>query len=335
MNYLVSGGTGFVGRVLVELLQKQGHSVVVLTRDADKARRLEATSHAQIVTGHDLPGPTLSHLLRDTPPIDGVFHLAANQKYLGPKPLLYRDNVVLTERLLDWATGAKVRRFVYTSTIDVFGPSPTPLPNHSELASCRPRSVYGWAKLQAEQRVSRYGRQHQLETVSLRLGNVYGPGSLFIVVDIARALQRKLADPLYRYYHQIKDRVVHLGYVDDIARGIFAAVQQPIDSGSVINLSGDQPVSIGELFELVATALDLPFSAPAARPLHGLRLQARSLYQWHVKKKADRVTYLHSGHWSMSTAVARAVLNFRPEVSLRDGIARTLAWDASQREATR
>jgi nucleoside-diphosphate-sugar epimerase len=324
-RFLVTGGTGFVGRYLVQKLLRNGSRIVLMTRDPHKAERWRSDRRVEIVpiVGGDMaaiPG----RLDGSGQDIKGVFHLAANQKYLGPRQILYRDNVRLTEILLRWASERQQDFFVYTSSIDAMGPNPSFLDPATEESVCRPGSSYGWSKCQAEHIVSGFGVY--LNTVSLRLSNVYGPGSGFIIIDIARALQEGADNPLFRYYHQIKDRLVHLCYVDDVVEGILQAAFSDCPSGEVFILAGDEPTSIATLFKSIAGSMQISFTPPSQRIWVETMLHMRQAYFIKIKKKVDRVTYFRLGNWFVSSDKARMQLRFNPRVALREGIQKTLAW---------
>ena len=120
MRAFVTGGTGFVGGVLVEQLRRRGDEVVALVRSPEKAARLRQL-------GVDLVAGDLSDeqaIGRGVAGVDAVFHLAAIYKVGVPKsdrPLLEEANVRGTERVLDAAVAAGVARIVYVSTVNVFG----------------------------------------------------------------------------------------------------------------------------------------------------------------------------------------------------------------------
>jgi nucleoside-diphosphate-sugar epimerase len=253
-----------------------------------------------------------------------VFHLAANQKYLGRRPDLYRDNVVFTELLLRWASERELDFFVYTSSIDAMGPNPSDVLPATEAGVCRPRSVYGWSKGQAEHVVS--GFAPCLKTVSLRLSNVYGPGSRFIVVDIATALRQGAGNPLLKYYQQIKDCMVHLCYVDDVVEGILQAAFSDYLSGEVFILAGAEATCVDTLFKTIADCMQHPFTPPPRRVWRETVLSFRQLYFLKIRKTADRVTYFRLGNWFVSSEKARAALQFNPKMNLKQGIQKTLAW---------
>ncbi len=212
-------------------------------------------------------------------------------KYLGKRNLLFRDNVVYTQNLLEWSSVNNVKFLLFASSIDAMGPTHSDKIPLTEEQFCHPLSTYGWSKYEAEKIVSGFGKQTNLKTVSLRLGNVYGLGNNFIVVDIARAIQQGASNPLIKYYHQIKDCIVHLCYVDDIVQGICQSAFTHYKSGDVFILSGDEPTTIETLFDYISEALKQNFDPPKYKPSYDLMIKVRKLYYLKIKKKADRVTY--------------------------------------------
>ena len=323
--FVVTGGTGFIGSALVRRLLQQEHGVVLLTRNPAKAYEWWSNSRIRILPLNSENLESIREQLDSLDiPISGVFHLAANQKYLGPKQLLYRDNVHFTEILLQWATGRKLDFFVYTSSIDAMGPNPSASQPASEEMPCRPLSAYGWSKKAAESIVSDYSGD--IRTVSLRLSNVYGPGSRFIIDDIATAIRQGDSNPLVHYYHQIKNQLVHLCYVDDIVNGIYQAAFTTLRSGDVFILAGAEATDIQTLFDVVARSNAVTFKPPGKRFWRALGILFRQWYYLKIRKKADRVTYFKLGHWHVTADKARRQLLFEPQVPLATGVRETLRW---------
>jgi nucleoside-diphosphate-sugar epimerase len=338
MDFVVTGGTGFIGSTLVRRLTGQGHHVLLLTRRAGAHPFTVAGANCSFDGREDAEGVTtctypagdyegLSAALPDSPRrVDGVFHLAANLKYLGKREASYADNVVFTQRLLEWSRARGAGFFAFTSSIEAMGPSPTNGAPLGEADECRPVSTYGRTKLAAERWVAEYGRAPGLRTVSFRLGNVYGPGTRFLVVDVARAIKEGRTNPLVRYYHQVKDALLCPCHVDDIVDGILCARQGGYRSGDVFILAGRETLRAADLFADAAAALGKAFEPPRDSRWAAALVGVRSFVQLHLKRRADRVTYLRLGHWSFDSRRAREVLGFAPRVPWNRGLVETIGW---------
>ncbi|MEO7965745.1 MAG: NAD-dependent epimerase/dehydratase family protein, partial [Gemmatimonadaceae bacterium] len=170
---LVTGATGFIGRHLVRLLAERGVRVRAMARDPDRAREL-AGPNVEVVVG-DFGDPAAIEGLAEG--VDTIFHLASVMK--GTADEFERVDLAGGQRLIDEATRAGVRRFVFTSTMGAFklgglrdGSVVT------EEMSDAPERVgqYSRAKLLMEQRLMDANRSGAIEAVVLRPGLVFGEG---------------------------------------------------------------------------------------------------------------------------------------------------------------
>jgi len=176
MNCFLTGATGFIGTGLAERLSAEGHSVRCLVRSPDTFRILSRLPGLSPVLG-DLDN--ISALEEGLGGCDTVFHLAAYAKpWSKDKSLPRRVNVTGTENMLMASLKQGVRRFVFTSSAAVIGPSPGVVP----IGEDYPRSVpffneYEETKAEAEELVRSYNRDG-LETLIVNPTRVYGPGTL-------------------------------------------------------------------------------------------------------------------------------------------------------------
>ena len=329
MKDLVTGGTGFIGRHLVRRLLSEGRKVVLVTRSSEKAldifpneTNLEIIEYSENGDQYDLLIQTLK---KRNECFKCVFHLAANLKYLGARKKLYLDNVIFSQKLFQFSTEVEAQSFVYISSIDAVGPClEEQLPD--EDSPCNPLSDYGWSKLESEKVLL----QMQVNSSSptslqiLRLGNIYGPGSDFIIVDIARAIKSEGTDPLLEYYHEIAPCTVHLCFVDDAVDAIVMASNMM--ESQVFHISGKEPSQVGDLFKAVSLAMNKSIAIPLQIEGKAAQLKKRHKEFLSVKKKADRVTYFNLGPWCFSTQKAKQLLGFTAQTSLQDGIHQTLTW---------
>jgi nucleoside-diphosphate-sugar epimerase len=181
---LVTGAAGFLGRQLCALLREDGIRVRAVDRMAAagpwdeyiRADLTEAASFAGLCDGADT-----------------VFHLAAKTHAVGSSARDLADyqalNVDLTGRLLQEATTASVRRFLFTSSVKVFGEGQHE-PQSETYPPC-PESVYGQTKWEAEQLVNTAGTDADLETTILRMPLIYGPGVKGNLENMLTALAKR------------------------------------------------------------------------------------------------------------------------------------------------
>jgi UDP-glucose 4-epimerase len=179
MKALVSGGSGFIGSHLVDALLDRGDEVVAVDNlSTGRRSNLEAALErgARLIEEDIRDGDVMKKLFDSEQP-EIVFHLAAQMdvRVSTARPSYDAEiNVLGTLNLLEAARQSDVRRFVFTSTGGAIYGEADELPA-AEDSPIRPEAPYGQAKFAAEGYCELYRRLHGLSTVSLRLGNVYGP----------------------------------------------------------------------------------------------------------------------------------------------------------------
>jgi UDP-glucose 4-epimerase len=254
MRALVTGGAGFIGSHLAELLLRRGHSVTVLddlsTGRLDNLRPFLKERRFSL-RRTDCTDPRA--LRRSFGRPDWVFHLAARADIVPSvqRPSEYfRANVDGTLAVLEAAREARVRRFVYAASSSCYGiPDAFPTP---ETAPVRPQYPYALTKWLGEQTVLHWGRVYGLGTVALRLFNVYGPrsrttGAYGAVFGVFLAQKLKgLPLTVVGDGRQTRDFV----HVTDVARAFLLAAQSGV-SGEVFNVGTGEPQSVRRLVGLI------------------------------------------------------------------------------------
>jgi UDP-glucose 4-epimerase len=178
MKIMVTGGAGYVGGTVSELLATQGHQVVVVD-NLCHARRDLVPKGVEFVEADIADRALIEGLFRAATDanvsFDGVLHFAAliEAGESMQKPEIYfRNNTASTLALLEAILAAGPKRFVFSSTAAVYGePEAVPIP---ETAALRPTNAYGESKLLVEHILSWFHRVHGLRSASLRYFNVAG-----------------------------------------------------------------------------------------------------------------------------------------------------------------
>lgn len=254
MKCLVTGGAGFIGSHLTELLLEKGHSVLVI--DNLSNGRLANLDHLK-------DNPVLKIVIEDVSNfeavkryfegIDWVFHLAALADIVPSivEPLKYhKSNVDGTVSALEASRLANVKRLVYAASSSCYG-IPDVYPT-SETAEIRTEYPYALTKYLGEQMVLHWGRVYKLPVVTLRLFNVYGPrtrtsgtyGAVFGVF-----LAQKLNNQPYTVVGdgtQTRDFV----FVKDVARAFLAAAESNAIN-DFFNVGTGNPQSVNKLVGLL------------------------------------------------------------------------------------
>jgi UDP-glucose 4-epimerase len=252
MKTIVTGGAGFIGSHVVDLLLAQGHEVCVLDNfSTGRRQNIEHIRDRVEIVECDVGAPgAWRERFRG---VDWVFHFAALADIVPSiqRPGDYfRSNVDGTFHVLEAARVAGVRRFVYAASSSCYGIAdifPTP-----ETADIKPEYPYALTKRLGEELVLHWVKAYELPAVSLRLFNVYGPrsrtsgtyGAVFGVF-----LAQKLAGKPFTVVgdgEQTRD----FTYVTDVARAFLAAAQGDL-WGEVCNVGSGRTVSVNRIVELL------------------------------------------------------------------------------------
>mgnify|MGYP000872175086 FL=1 len=324
MNCLLTGANGFIGIRLAEELSSGGHTVRCLVRSPDKFRPLSGLNGVTPVIG-DLGSV---HILEAAARgCDTVFHLAAFAKpWSKDKSLPFRINVTGTENVLKAAHKAGVKRFVFTSSAAVIGPSPGIDPIDEEY----PRSVpffneYEETKAAAEELVRSYSRDG-MECVIVNPTRVYGPGPVNESNSVTSMISM-YSRGRWRIIPGDGTCVGNYVLVDDVVRGHIQAALMG-KAGHRYILGGDN-ITFDQFFETLA---DLTGKRRwlIRFPVSLMTVVARVMeWQAGITGIAPLITapwvkkYLN--HWSLSSRKAREDLGINP-VSFAEGAKITLDW---------
>lgn len=250
--YLVTGGAGFVGSHLAEHLVREGAKVRVL--DDFSTGRIEnlgaIASEIEVLEG-TVTDP--ADCARACSGARYVLHNAALpsiQRSVGDPSRTHAVNATGTLNMLEAARAAGVRRFVYASSSSAYGDSPT-LPKREDMPT-RPRSPYAVAKLTGEQYTRVFAQVFELETVSLRYFNIFGPRqdptshySAVIPLFIVHGLEQR-APTIYGDGEQTRD----FTYVANVVEANLLAcrAREPGVVGEVFNVGCGSRTSVNDLW---------------------------------------------------------------------------------------
>ena len=329
MRILLTGGTGFVGRDLTGQLLEKGHQLIVVTRD--KARIQRSFREKIKVIETNLCETALSwSLSAKLNEVDVLIHAAACLDYFGNRRHLDRVNVQGTRNMLGAFIGSPhINKIIFLSSIEAMGPVAEGDIPADETTRCAPISPYGDSKLHAENVVGQFCESRSIPYVILRLGNVYGPGGSGFVLPVAASLTEGRQSTLRRYLSAYRDRYIHPVFITDASKGIIRAMDEPTAKGIYI-LAGQEYLRMGELFHRVAGQLgaDFHIRESASFSRHSLRLRNGMR---RLLNRADLLSYFTAScdariHRAYSIAKIGRDLDFVPEVSMEEGISKTLAW---------
>ncbi|MDT5066238.1 MAG: hypothetical protein QOK02_2393 [Mycobacterium sp.] len=310
MYALVTGAAGFVGSHLTQRLRREGHEVTGLdsfTAYYDVGLK-RANAEAAIRAGAKFVEGDLNVIDLDSvlDGVDVIFHLAGQpgvRSSWGKEFSTYTHcNIDATQRLLEAGRGSRtLRRLVYASSSSVYGDAeryPTRESDHPQ-----PVSPYGVTKLAAEHLCSLYAKSFDVPTVNLRYFTVYGPGQRpdMAFTRFAQAALRGDEIEVYGSGEQVRD----FTYVEDVVEANLLAATRDVAPGTVLNVAGGSHTTVNEVLQIF-------------EELAGQRLSIN---------RGGAVAGDVSRTGGDTTAI-RAVLGWKPTVTLRDGIARQFGWAA-------
>lgn len=318
-RYLVTGCAGFIASKVTQLLLERGDAVVGIDNLNDaydpalKRWRLERlASHARFCFRHvDITDrPALEEVFRaeaGQPPFSAIVNLAARagvRTSVQDPWVYYQANCDGTLNLLDLARRFGVPKFVLASTSSLYG-SHNPVPYREDSDTSRPLSPYAASKKAAETLAYSYHYLHKLDVSILRYFTVYGPAGrpdMSVFRFVRRIAQ---GEPILVYGDGDQER--DFTFVEDIARGTIAAIK-PLGY-EVVNLGGDRPAKLNAVIDQIA-ALVGKQPIIDRRPPHPADVRAT---------------------WADVTK-ARELLGWSPEVSLEEGLRRSVAWYRENQE---
>ena len=306
-SIVITGGAGFLGKHVVEQFRHEG------------CRKLHVPRRAQ----YDLTSADdVNRLLRDTKP-DVIVHLAAQVGGIGanrkhPGTFLY-NNLIMGTQLIEAARRAGVEKFVMIGTICSY-PKHTPVPfREDDIWNGYPEETnapYGLAKKLLMVQLQAYQQEFGFNGNNVLVVNLYGPGDNFDLESshVIPALIRKCLEAKQRGDKSITvwgtgKPTREFLYVEDAARAIWLATQK-LQTPEPVNIGAGQEIAIGDLVRLIAERTgfegELKFDAkqPDGQPRRCLDITR-----------------------------ARQLLGFEPQISLRDGLDKTIAWYQEQTQS--
>ena len=308
MRIFITGTAGFLGSALANHLVRSGHSVRGID-DLSTGNPEALLPDIHFTRGDINDRPKLWTHLQD---VDCVYHLAA--RVLVPESVLYpREyntvNVGGTVTLMEAIRDVGVRRVVFISSGAIYGDQP--IQPVVEDAIPNPSSPYAVSKLAAEYYVRTIGALYGIETVSLRVFNVYGPGQHMppvhapVIPNFLKQASLNGTLVLSGDGNQTRDYV----YIDDVVNAMVTAASEPGANQSIINVGSGKDVSVRELVHLV---LEVTGGKPEI------------VYSPRNERGPARLC--------ADLTLARQKINYQPLTSLKAGLALTLEHDPRLRQ---
>lgn len=315
MTVLVTGGAGYIGSTVVSELLKRGERVVSIDNlyrgDYKYLRdRHGDDANLRLVVGDISSINDLKRALEGVRDLRGIVHLAAVpglERCRKDPSRAVATNVLGTFNVLEVARMMDVERFIFASSAAVYGvPKEAPIREGHPL---KPINLYGVTKLAGEKLVEAFNYSYGLDTVVLRLGNVFGVG-LFtywetVIPRFVRLALEGKPLTIYGDGKQSRDFI----HVLDVAKAVSLALNRDGVGGEVFNLGGGRAVSIND----VAGVISEIFREEYGRKVEVVYLPPR-----------EGEPYVEDFYFSM-VKVERG-LGFRADWSLEDGVRQIIEY---------
>ena len=315
---LVTGAGGFIGGHLVAELVRRGASVRALVHYNSRNERgtldwlePEVTADVDVVLGDLRDVESVQQAAEDA---DTILHLGAQiaipYSFVNPRDF-FETNVLGTLNVAQAALRGGARRVIHTSTSEVYGSARTvPITLDHPI---EPQSPYAASKVAADKLMDAWHRSYELPMTIVRPFNTYGPRQSARAV-IPTIMSQALAGGTLRLGSLTPRR--DLTFVEDTVAGMLAAADSDAAIGRTIQLGTGDDVAVGDIVELVGEIV-------------GRKLEVE-LDEARVRPAASEVERLIS-----DPSLAQELTGWSAEVELRDGLARTLDWIASNTQRYR
>lgn len=283
MKYVITGGAGFIGSNLVDnLINKKNDVHIVDNLSSGKIQNCHSNAILhELDIADDKNLDTIKNIFVDA---DAIFHCAALARVQPSiqNPIYYeKNNTIGLVNCLKAASDAKVKRFVYSASSSVYGPT-NKLPS-IEIDPVNPISPYAAQKYYGEIMCKMFSEVYNLETVSLRYFNVYGEkqnlgGAYATVIGIfLDQLQNDNPLTINGDGKQRRD----FTYVGDVVKAnILASASKKVGRGEVINIGSGTNISINEVASMIGDKFE--FKKALKEPFANLASieKAKKLLDW-------------------------------------------------------
>lgn len=305
MNYLITGGAGFIGSNIAKRLVAEGESVRIIDNfSTGKKRNIDdIRDKSELIDGDIRDAETVLMAVRD---IDFIIHHAA----LPSVPRSIKDpiesnsvNITGTLNLLHAAKKRGIKRFIYASSSSVYGDTSV-LPKREDM-SPNPQSPYAVTKLTGEYYCNVFYKVFSIPTVSLRYFNVFGPHQdpesqyAAVIPRFIIAILNQKNPVVYGDGEQSRD----FTFVDNIVEANFLSCKNDGVSGKIFNIACGERFTINRLL--------------------------KELYSLTGKEGNPVYTDPRSGdirHSQADIRSAKEIIGYEPKVDFKEGLKKTVEW---------
>ncbi len=304
MNYLITGGAGFIGSNIAHKLVQMGHQVRILDNfsSGKEANLADIKNDIELIRGDIRDGDTVKKAVDG---IDYVFHqaaLASVQASIEDPLTAHEINLNGTLNMLEYSRTAGVRKLIMASSAAVYGDSPE-LPKYEKMLP-QPLSPYAVHKLTGEHYLRIYWQLYKFPTVALRYFNIFGPRqdpksdyAAVIPCFISRFAEKK-APTVFGDGEQTRDFI----YIDNCVDANLLAAENDNMVGDVFNVAGGEQFTLNQLLDEL-------------RNITGMNLKAE-----YKPARAGDIRY------SYASIDKIRKFGYKPKIGFAEGLKKTVAY---------
>jgi len=317
---LVTGATGFIGGHIVRYLLSSGFRVRALVRNRGRADKL-AGMDIELTYGDVLEVDSLRKCYEG---VDLIYSCVGMLGRWGTPEGTYRKvNAEGVRNLLENCPDGRIRQFIHISSAGVLGPLRDGV-IADESFPYSPSNIYEQTKCEAEKIILALCPKKGIPFTIIRPEFVYGPGDLH-VLGLFKAIQRGrfalMGDG---------ESLLHPTYIDDLIHGIHLCTGNRKAMGQIYLITGDRPVKVRELVEIIAGELGVTpprIKIPPSVAYLGAGIMERvaKLIRFNPPLTKSRVRFFTENR-AFSSLKAHVELGYTPQVDLREGVRRTIRW---------
>jgi len=307
MKVCITGANGFVGKSLAKLLEKHKISLLLASRS------IESESFGQNLK---LDFNNMENLHLSLTGCDVVVHLAArvhmmknslqhsSQEYL-------KINTQLTEKLIHQAILAGVKRFIFVSTVKVFGESSPVNQPFLEKDTCKPQDDYSVSKLKAEEILLETAKKSAIEVVIIRPPLIYGQGVKANFASLLKLIHHRVPLPFGAINNKRS-----LIYVENLTHFIMYCLSHPAAKNEVFSISDGSDVSTTSLIQEISRAINAP--------IWNVKFPERWLIFISRIFRKDKQIMRLCGNLQVDISKAKILLGWTPPFTLQQGLKQTV-----------
>lgn len=306
-NFLITGGDGFIGSAICDMLSKQGHNVVSL----DNRSRKKKFSNKKNIKSIKCDITNISKLNKIKGKFDSIIHLAFinGTKYFYEKPdEVIRVGLKGTLNILEFTKKRKIKNFYLASSSEVYQ-TPNKIPtDETEMLKVpdpfNPRYSYGASKLMTELMLIHMGKKFLKKMIIFRPHNVYGPnmGNEHVIPEIINKI--KFAINKKKNFIKIQGsgkETRSFNYIDDFSSGLSILIKKKIKF-EIFNIGSNNEIKIIDLIKIIMKIMKV-----------NLKIKNNSLTAGSVSRRCPDIKKLKR-------------LGYKQKISLKQGLTKTINW---------